>query len=172
MLKTTFITIICALCVSVTAIAEIEEWGPATSGFVIYDDDTVKITAAGTYYFQAYDGDTATDINNIYITEGGIGGTVTIHIYQDPNDANGVGAANVKQIDLSGATTGIIARLYISGNLATQGHINCTNITGNIEVDGSLGIHRDSHLLSSLSRSASPLLVCPRTRASMFANNR
>jgi hypothetical protein len=143
MLRTTVITIFCVLCVPATADADIEEWGPATSGFTIHPDGTVEITAAGTYYFQSYDGETPADINRIWVQEEGVEGAVTIHIYQDPEDGEGPGAAAVKQIDLSNATESSIGRLYISANLATTGDVLCDNITGDITVGGNIATGGD-----------------------------
>ena len=141
MYRNTVIGLLCVLCLSIVVQAGIEEWGPATSGFIIRGDNTIEITTAGTYYFQAYNGSTAIDINSIYTSTGGVDGPVTVYVYQDPLDGNGVGAARVKKIDLSTATTGNLARLYISGNLADAGDIKCDNLTGNITAGGALGGH-------------------------------
>jgi hypothetical protein len=140
MFRNTTLSALLALCAGNVAFAEIEEWGGAGSGYQISQvDGTILITAAGTYKFQSYDGETPDDIEWIRV-QSGVTGTVRVHIYQDPNDGDGVGAANVKEIDLSNATTSYLDRLYISGNTATLGDVVCDYMTdGDIDIGGNLG---------------------------------
>ena len=145
MLRTTLTGVLYGLCLASSGFGavDIEEWSGAGSGFYIHTEQYIEITAAGTYYFQSYDGATPADIHDIYITEGGVAGTVTIYIYQDPNDGDGPGAANVEQIDLSGATTGNLGQLYISSGLATEGDAVCDNITDDITIGGDMATGGD-----------------------------
>ena len=142
MLRTVFMGMLCVSFVTSTARATIEEWTSASSGFTIDNQEgTILITAAGTYKFQSYDGETPDDIEWIRV-DSGFSGAVTVHVYQDPNDGDGVGAANVMEIDLTETNvTGNLARLYISGDLAIDGDVECDNITGNIAVAGGRVAH-------------------------------
>jgi len=140
MLRTTLAVTIAVIGATGVARATIEEWTSASTGFYIDDQaGTILITAAGTYKFQSYDGATPADIEWIRV-QSGVTGTVRVSVYQDPNDGNGVGAANVKEIDLSNATTSYLDRLYISGNTATLGDVACDYMTdGDIDIGGDMG---------------------------------
>lgn len=140
MLRTTMTAILCGLYLASSGFAavDIEEWSGASSGFTIHGEQYIEITAAGTYYFQSYDGASPADIDNIYITGGGVTGTVTIHIYQDPNDGEGPGAAAVKDIDLSTATTGVLGKVYISGHLGEDDDVVVHEVSDDIEIGGNV----------------------------------
>ena len=114
--RTKTICVLTALSYCWTVCAAIEEWTGATGYDINQTNGTVLITAAGTYKFQSYDGATPADIEWIRV-QSGVTGTVRVSVYQDPNDGSGVGAANVKEIDLSNATTSYLDRLYISGRV-------------------------------------------------------
>ena len=115
-----------------TAYATIEEWTSVSSGFTIYQyEKQILITAPGTYKFQSYDGDTPDDIRWIRV-QSGVSGTVEVHVYQDPNDGDGVGAADLKECNLLNAGT---------GELASESDVICDNITGEIEIGGDLDGH-------------------------------
>ncbi len=124
--------VLCGLCLASSGYAaiDIEEWSEASSGFTIHEDRYIEITAAGTYYFQSYDGANPADIENIWVNPS-VSGTVTIYIAQDPNDwvdeVEGPGAANLWEMNIdydTGPTddiNGVIGSLWLQHSVGKVG---------------------------------------------------
>jgi len=124
-----------------TAAAGLELWSGNPANVTITDNDA-QIDAAGTFKFQSVTGGSL-DVIGIITVADGVSGTVIVYIERDTDD-NSPGATNVGAINLTndqGANlTGNLAELRITGNLATEGDVTCDNITGNVDVGGSVDI--------------------------------
>ena len=105
----------------------IEQWNPnITDGFTILEDER-KITittghATEVFKFEAYDDVTnePETINEISVQAGA--GTVLLAVVGD-YDGGGrtLGAADLKKLDLSGASSSTLVQVKISGDLAEDG---------------------------------------------------
>jgi len=128
-----------ALAGPLTATAGLELWS-GDPGDVDITGDSAEITAAGTFKFQSVTAGNLDVIGSITVANG-VTGTVTVYIERD-TDNDSPGATNIGAIDLTndqGASlTGNLAELRISGNLANDGPVIATAVTGPIEIGGSL----------------------------------
>ncbi len=127
------IWILYALCTVSTASADnfIREWGGAQGGYIIDQADRkITITAPGIYKFEATDGDDLGTIDKIVIVEGGFTGQVYLYVARDDEAGGGDGALDVELIDLTGASAGRIKELRIAGDLAADGPVRATSISG------------------------------------------
>ncbi|MBK8914836.1 MAG: hypothetical protein IPM64_09610 [Phycisphaerales bacterium] len=134
------------------ASATVSEWNGVNPAKWSYNPqtNTIEILAAdsATFSFEAYNSGTGAplDIDNI-VVQSGVTGTVHVRIAPQPGSGRTYGAANVKGINLSAATTGNLAGVVISGDLGALTGVTVSNITGavaaddgtNISVAGNLG---------------------------------
>ena len=117
------------------ASATIIRWG-GTGGDCEIINDTVEIRAAGEYKFYSQTNGEPDLIQWIKVWYTGVDGTVTVHILHPT--AGVYGASDVKEINLSNATNGNIARIYISGDLGEDGPVVANSIAGSVGVDGEI----------------------------------
>lgn len=132
----------CALLAVAVANADIIEWGGASSSdySIAQVDRTVEILAPGTYKFEAVDGlGTLENINRITI-DPAVTGLVTVHVARDPAAGGGLGAADVKEVDLTNAAgvTGDLAELRISGALGAVGSTHISHLSGTAVILGNV----------------------------------
>ena len=154
MLRTTMTAALCGFCLASSGYGaiDIKEWSGAGSGYTIHDEETIEIWAAGTYYFQSYDGSSPAKIENIWVNAS-VSGTVTIYIAQDPNDwvegVEGPGASNLWEMNIDYNTAippddinGVIGKMWLSGSIGRIGSgvqkILADSADGEIKVGGTI----------------------------------
>ena len=136
------------LSVSAIATDQIEQWNSSPNvGTVDIDvqQKTIVITALGSdtdeiFSFEAYDDtdDSPIDIDSITVS-GSIGsGLVRIQIAPDPMSSRTVGAARVKTIDLSNATSSELVTLDITSDLGETAGVVVDDVSGTIDVGNDL----------------------------------
>ena len=108
------------------------------------DPNTVNITIlesdTGTFSFEAfYTGtNSAAHINLIETDPSGVTGTVRLKIASDPSSARVYGAADVRELDLSTAGTGVLSGLNISGDLGETAGVECDDVIDDVSIGGNV----------------------------------
>jgi hypothetical protein len=142
MLKRVGAVVVCALLMlsSAGAVSVPEVWNATGDYRIDYQNLRVYLQSAGAFRIQSKDGTELGDINGISIDPNvpDIKGTVNVYIVRDPNevggDPNQPGASNVRQIDLTRASEGIISTLRISDFLGDGGQTLAAAISGDVVV--------------------------------------
>jgi len=120
MLRLVIFLCCCTLCAA-QAHGQIRKWGGDGSDYVISQQErTIRIFGTGTYKFEAVSAGSLTDISWIRVYPA-VNGTVTVYVARDPEQGTGPGARDVQEVDLSGASNGVLAELLISADYGELG---------------------------------------------------
>ncbi|MGD8453079.1 MAG: hypothetical protein PVJ57_14770 [Phycisphaerae bacterium] len=116
----------------------IQRWGPMDGECTINNAaGTVDIHSAGTFKLESRNGTEPGVINSVSVDNGVIG-PVCVYIARNAAEGGGPGASDVKQINLSGATSSRLMQLDITGDLAELGDVVVDAIAGSVEVGGAV----------------------------------
>lgn len=114
------------------------QWGSGGS-WVPTAQREIIIYAPGFYKFYATDGGEGgalQDIQRIFVHPSIGSGEVVVHILRDPNCGGGPGCTELGSLDLTNATSGVLAECRIAGDAATLDEVRATDLTGPMVVDG------------------------------------
>jgi hypothetical protein len=117
-----------AACLTSSAVAwEAIRWGDPNSGaWVPTADHKIRILAPGTYKFYATTGSNdgvLADFADVFVDPNIPSGAVTLTIARDPNYGGGAGCTELGALDLTAASSSVVAELRVAGDAATQGPI-------------------------------------------------
>jgi hypothetical protein len=143
-----------SMCVSFTTLALganwIQEWGgaPNIQYRVVQEEHTILLQSPGTFKFWAYDPEDPNwppgHIESITVAPG-VTGVINLYIAH-PDGPEFWGAQDVDVVDLSGQAETNICELRTYGNLAADGDVRATRLTGPCHVRRNI-LH-DIHLAS------------------------